>query len=150
MKIKLNWGTGIVIAMALFMTFILQYVYRAVSNSDNHYELVSEDYYKDELYYQQEINKINDASKLDKNVTVKRIKEGFLVTFPINMDVAKIKGNIYFQRPSDKNLDFEQDISLKEHKLLIKHNNLVAGKWNVRVDWKYEDEEYLLKETVFY
>ena len=72
MKIKINWGTGIVIAMLLFMTFILQFVYRSFDSKNSH-DLVSKDYYKDELYYQQEIDKMNNANKLEQNITFERV-----------------------------------------------------------------------------
>ena len=45
---KFNWGTGIVIAFALFMTFILSYVFKVQSNDKYDHELVVEDYYKKE------------------------------------------------------------------------------------------------------
>jgi len=150
MKIKINWGTAIVIAMVLFMAFILQFVYRSITVDKYNHNLVSEDYYKDELYYQQEIDKMNNANKLDQNLTVERVKEGFLLTFPQGMDHTKITGTAYFQRPSNINLDFQQDILLSEAKILINHTNLVEGKWKVKIDWKYNDIEYLLKETVFF
>jgi len=150
MKIKINWGTGVVIAMVLFMVFILQFVYRTLANDKYEHQLVSEDYYKDELYYQQEIDKMNNASKLEQNTTLERTKEGFLITFPSKMDVTKIMGNIYFQRPSNDKLDFEQDIKLTDNRIVINHDNLVSGKWKVKIDWKYNDEEYMLKEDVFY
>ncbi len=150
MKIKFNWGTGIVIAMVLFMAFILQFVYRSVAIDKYSHELVSEDYYKDELYYQQEIDKINNGNQLEQNITFERVKEGFLITFPQQMDVSKITGTVEFQRPSNKSLDFQQEISLKGSKLLINHTNLVSGKWKVKIDWKYDDKEYMLKEATFY
>ena len=150
MKIKFNWGTAMVIAMVLFMAFILQFVYRSITVDKYNHNLVSEDYYKDELYYQQEIDKMNNANKLDQNLTVERVKEGFLLTFPQGMDHTKITGTAYFQRPSNINLDFQQDILLSEAKILINHTNLVEGKWKVKIDWKYNDIEYLLKETVFF
>jgi len=149
MKIKFNWGTGIVIAMVLFMVFILQFLYRSFDTKNNH-DLVSEDYYKDELYYQQEIDKMNNANQLEQNLTFERVKDGFLFVFPQDMDASEITGTAYFQRPSNKDLDFQQDILLSDSKILINHTNLVEGKWKVKIDWKYNDEEYLLKETVFY
>jgi len=150
MKIKINWGTGIVIAMVLFMAFILQFVYRSVAIDKYNHELVSEDYYKDELYYQQEIDKINNGNQLEQNVSMERVKQGFLITFPQQMEASSITGTAYFQRPSNKRLDFKQTISLSDSKLLIEHTNLVSGKWKVKIDWKYDDKEYLLKEAVFY
>lgn len=150
MKIKINWGTGIVIAMVLFMAFILQFVYRSVTMDEYSHELVSEDYYKDELYYQQEIDKINNGNQLEQNASIALVKEGFLVTFPQNMEASNITGIAYFQRPSNQSLDFKQTIIVSDSKLLIKHTNLVSGKWKIKIDWKYEDKEFMLKETAFY
>ena len=51
MKIKINWGTGIAIAIALFIVFILSFVYKTIFIEKYEHHLVSEDYYKDELHY---------------------------------------------------------------------------------------------------
>jgi len=150
MKIKINWGTAMVIVMVLFMAFILQFVYRSIAVDKYEHHLVSEDYYKDELYYQQEIDKMNNASKLTQNVKVVRVGEGMLVSFPDDMDFTKIIGIAYFQRPSDERLDFQKNISISDHKMLITDDKLINGRWNVKIDWKYGDEEYLFKEPVFY
>jgi len=150
MKIKINWGTAMVIAMVLFMAFILQFVYRSIALDKYEHQLVSEDYYKDELYYQQEIDKMNNASKLIQNVKVDRVGEGMLVSFPDEMTFTEITGNVYFQRPSDERLDFQKEISLSDHIMLIKDDKLINGKWKVKIDWKYGDDEYLFKEAIFY
>ena len=150
MKIKINWGTAMVIAMVLFMAFILQFVYRSIALDKYEYQLVSEDYYKDELYYQQEIDKMNNASKLTQNVKVDRVGEGMLVSFPDEMTFTKIAGIVYFQRPSDERLDFQKNISLSNHSMLITDDKLINGKWKVKIDWKYGEDEYLFKEAIFY
>jgi len=150
MKIKINWGTAMVIAMVLFMAFILQFVYRSIAVDKYEHHLVSEDYYKDELYYQQEIDKMNNASKLTQNVKVDRVDEGMLVSFPDEMNFTKITGIVYFQRPSDERLDFKKEISLSDHIMLIKDDKLINGKWKVKIDWKYGNDEYLFKEAIFY
>ena len=150
MKIKINWGTAMVIAMVLFMAFILQFVYRSIAVDKYEHQLVSEDYYKDELYYQQEIDKMNNASKLTQNVKVDRGGEGMLVSFPDEMNFTKITGIVYFQRPSDERLDFKKEISLSDHIMLITDDKLINGKWKVKIDWKYGDDEYLFKKAIFY
>ena len=45
---KINWGTGIIIAFGLFMAFILSFVYKVQSNQKYDNELVTEEYYKKE------------------------------------------------------------------------------------------------------
>ena len=150
MKIKINWGTAMVIVMVLFMVFILQFLYRSIAIDKYEHHLVSEDYYKDELYYQNEIDKVNNASKLVQNVKAVRVKEGILVTFPDDMDETKITGKIYLQRPSDKRLDFVKEIELSNHEMLIREDKLINGKWNLKIDWVHNGHEYLLKESFFY
>lgn len=46
---KFNWGTAIVICFILFMGFILQYVFKVQFNSRYDNELVTEDYYQQEI-----------------------------------------------------------------------------------------------------
>ncbi|MEZ4839966.1 MAG: FixH family protein [Flavobacteriaceae bacterium] len=150
MKIKLNWGGAIVIVMALFMIFILQYVYRTITMDEYDHHLVSEDYYKDELFYQKEIDKIKNANELPQNLKVENTMEGLTLIFPESMEPTNISGKVYFQRPSDERIDFKKELNLTENKLVIKDERLVRGKWNVKVDWKYNKEEYMLKESIFY
>jgi len=150
MKIKFNWGTGIVIAMALFIVFILSFVYKTIAIDKYEHHLVSEDYYKDELYYQEEIDKLNNASKLSENITLSNSSQGITIQFPENLDFNKIKGTIYFLRRSNYKLDFDKEIKLNDHFTIIPDSLLVSGKWIIKIDWQYNDEKYLLKESWFY
>jgi len=150
MKIKINWGTGIVIAIVLFIAFILSFVYKTIFVEKYEHHLVSEDYYKDELHYQEEIDKLNNANFLPKNVSLTNTDKGIIIRFPEDKDFHKIKGKVGFLRRSNEKLDFERDIDLTENFMIIDDSLLVPGKWEIRVDWQYEDEEYLLKESWFY
>ncbi len=110
MKIKWNWGTGIVIAMVLFMAFILQFVYRASMVAKYEHSLVSEDYYKDEIHYQEEIDKVNKGNALKENISVIQNEDGLLIRFPKEFEASSLSGTVYFQRLSNEKLDFSKDI----------------------------------------
>ena len=150
MKIKINWGTGIVIAIVLFITFILSFVYKTLFMEEYEHHLVSEDYYKDELHYQEEIDKLNNAKYLTENLILSNTEQGIIIQFPKDKDFNKIEGKVNFLRRSNDKLDFEKKIDLSSHSMLIEDSILVKGKWEIRVDWQYNDEEYLLKESWFY
>jgi len=150
MKIKFNWGTGIFIAIVLFMAFILSFVYKSIALDEYKHELVSEDYYKDELHYQEDIDKLNNALKLEQNITLSNSANGINILFPQNLDYQKIKGDIFFKRLSNESLDFTKNINLKSHEVAIHDSLLVKGKWIIRIDWKYDNVDYLLKEDWFY
>ena len=150
MKLKLTWPTGIVIAIISFMIFILSFVYKSIAVDKYHHELISEDYYKDELHYQEEIDKLNNAKTLESDVELTNSKEGITIEFPKNIDENKIAGTITFLRLSDEKLDFTEGIQLTAHKQLIPSNKIVSGEWIVRIEWQNGDQEYLYKESWFY
>lgn len=147
---KINWGTGIVIAFTLFILFILSFVYRVQTDRKYDNELVTEDYYKAEGALDQDIEKKNNANALATQVTIKKNDEGIQVEFPADFDYSKIKGKVSLYRPSSQKLDFEVSISLTSPHLLIPKSNLTGGLWDISVDWNYEGKDYLNKETVYF
>ena len=146
---KINWGTGIVISMVLFMIFILYFVYKSLTPEYTH-ELVSEDYYKDELHYQKEIDKLNNAVKLESKISLKNSEKGITIQFPDSLNYQDVKGNISFQRYSNSVLDFSKNIELISNKIVIPDSLLVSGKWIIKIDWNYKGEEFLFKDSWFY
>lgn len=150
MKIRLNWPTGIVLAIISFMIFILSFVYKSIAVDRYQHELVSEDYYGDELHYQEEINKLNNSKTLEKDIQLSNSEKGIIVKFPEEIASDEISGLIRFQRLSNIKLDFSEEILLEGHEQLIPTERLVSGKWIIRVEWKHGEEEYLFKTAWFY
>ena len=147
---KINWGTGIVIAFICFISFIMYFIISMNTNSKYDHDLVTEEYYKAELGYQDEINKENNSKKLTENISYKKTPEGLLISFPSNLESDKITGNVFLYRPSNKQLDFETPISLSDNYLLIPENRLLDGRWNIKIDWQYKETSYLYKREIMY
>jgi hypothetical protein len=146
---KINWGTGIVIAFGLFMTFILYFVFEVQSNSKYDNDLVVEEYYKHDLHFQDEMKRIQNAHDLQQKPTVAFISEGVKVVFPATFDADKIKGNVLLYRASNKKFDFNTPIALNNSALIIPKNKLIKGQWNVNMEWQYEGKKYLTKEFIY-
>ena len=120
-------------------------------NTDKYgHDLVTEDYYKEELEYQKDIDRQNNAKTLSENITYSKTEEGIVIKFPKEIDYKKITGKVFLYRPSNKQLDFETSISLSNTYLLIPDKSLVDGRWNIKIDWQYNGEFYLFKETIVY
>ncbi|HSD14190.1 MAG TPA: FixH family protein [Flavobacterium sp.] len=145
---KINWGTGIIIAFALFMTFILYFVFKVQCDSQYDHEMVTEEYYKKELDFQSELNKQENANNLTERVSIEPNENGLLIVFPKTFDIAKIKGKVSLYRPSNQKLDFEVPISLSTSNLLIPKTDLVGGRWDIAVEWEYGGKEYLNKKEI--
>jgi len=109
---KINWGTGIVIAFALFMTFILYFVFKVQSDSKYDNELVVEEYYKHDVHFGDEMVRIQNAHDLAQKPIITNTPEGITIVFPDSFVPKNIKGNVSLYRPSNKKLDFEVPILL--------------------------------------
>ena len=71
MQIKINWGTAIILAFGLFMTFILYFVFKVQSNSKYDNELVVDEYYKHDAHFGDEMIRVQNAHDLVKKPKVK-------------------------------------------------------------------------------
>ena len=147
---KINWGTGIVLAFIGFIAFIMYFVLSMNFNDKYDHQLVTEDYYKQELEYQNDIDKVNNSKTLEENISFKKANEGLVFKFPENFDPKKITGKVFLYRPSNEHLDFETPISLSESYLLVPDKRLLDGRWNITIDWQYNETSYLFKKSIVY
>lgn len=147
---KINWGTGIVLAFIAFISFIMYFVINMTVNKKYEHDLVTENYYGLELQFQDDINKLERSKKLEENVVWERTAEGVNIVFPSSISSEDIKGTVFLYRPSNKQLDFKTVIILKDHQMLIPDKRLVGGRWNLSVDWQVKDTAYLYKTEISY
>ena len=150
MKFKISWPSGIVLALSAFIIFILSFVFKATFLPEYDHHLVSEEYYKDELNYQQEINKENKGVALKENIKIKKDSLGLTIIFPVEFEPSKINGTISFVRLSNDKIDFNIPIKLISNEILIKDEKLVEGRWDVKIEWNVNNIDYLYKEKLIY
>jgi len=142
--------TGIVIAVIEFISFSMYFVVNMNVNKKYDHDLVTEDYYKKELEFQNDIDKETNAKNLVENLSWKKTTEGLVITFPETLIKENITGKVFLYRPSNKQFDFETELSLSNHNLLIPDKRLLDGRWNIKVDWQYNGKSYLYKKEIIY
>ncbi|UNY99181.1 FixH family protein [Zhouia spongiae] len=147
---KFNWGTGIVIAFALFIAFIMYMVITMSTDKKYDHDLVTDEYYKKELSFQDKLDKEQQTLNAGYDISIKKNEKGLLISFPGQINDSEITGKVFLYRPSNKQLDFEIPFSTSNHLLLIPDNRLLDGRWNIEVDWKYNDSSYLNKKEITY
>jgi hypothetical protein len=139
----MNWGYRIAIFFMAFVTFMLFMLYQCVQQN---FDLVAEDYYAQEVVFQEQINQQNNVFKLDQKPSWDITEDNFKLSFPN----AFTKGNIHFFRPSDKNLDFGETLkidSLGQQQIAL--NKFKRGVYKVQLSWSDQKEAYYIEERVF-
>lgn len=147
---KISWGTAIVMAIVSFIAFILFFVITMSTNDKYSHDLVIEEYYKNELTFQEQLDKTRNATLLSENIKLNQTSEGLVISFPEELEFSKIEGNVFLYRPSNKHLDSEIPLSLSSHQLLVPDKSLLDGRWNIIIDWKYQGEDFYFKEDIIY
>ena len=142
----MNWGWSIVLAFSLFGLLIGWLVFRTFQET---IELVSDDYYQQELVYQRQIDKMTNNQALLVPLTFSQQAQQLVVQFPAEL-TAEVQGKIHLFRPSDVRRDQVMTITLNpQRQQIIATDELVKGHYKVKVDWTSGDAAYYTEETIF-
>lgn len=141
----MNFGHKIAIAYTLFVVFIISLVTFCVKQKDIF--LVSSDYYKKEIAYQDEIDKLSNTRDLTHPVRI--VKTDGSLTFEFPEELQGASGEIHFYRPSDANLDFKVPVHIApDHTQKVPVSRLVKGQWVVKMEWSKDGKNYLKEEKI--
>lgn len=125
---NMNWGKGIMIVMGLFIVFIGVLVSILISQK---VDLVTEEYYQEEIAYQHEINAILSGNGLD-SLTVSQKDEQLIVQFAKNIEPDSVVLKLW--RPNNKQLD--QSYSIQGTELfLIPLKDLQQGNYDLKCEY---------------
>lgn len=148
MKFKLNWGQSLFIVLGLFVIFIGSFVYKTLFLPEYDHTLVSEEYYKEEINYQQEIDRLNNAAELTQDLVVTSTSKGLELVFPNTFDYTKITAYLKLQRTADDNFDITKQLVLDSSTYLIPEKQLIRGRYSIKVNWEYDSIPYQLRDKI--
>jgi len=145
---KSGWFLPYVItgAFICFMSYIIFFVTQAMRSEVN---LVSKDYYQQELDYQNHIEVMNRTAAQNQEVTVAAPAGASQVIINIPGAAGKIAGNIQFFRPSDATQDFQMPIKLNESQnQIINTEKLAKGFWRVKINYTLGQEKFYYETRI--
>lgn len=137
-KFKFNWGWGIFCFFTLFVGFMIFMVYMTTTID---HDLVTSDYYKQEIEYQNKIDMKNNLAKTGQHVSVKENGNEVRVTVPINGEKLIDKAEVYFYRPSDESKDLKLD-NHQNGTFIIPNDQLAKGEYVIKTQWAVDGVNY--------
>ena len=140
----MNWGQKLTVAIAGFMGFIL---FLVISSHGVESDLVTDDYYQQEIDYQQTIDATENADALKGELVVETTDDAVRVTLPEDFQFAVV-GTVSFYRPDDASKDFTVDIPGDRRSILVPLSKLSAGQYEINVHCEYQDKAYFFKKPL--
>ena len=134
MQIKISWGTGLLLVFTAFTGMMSYMTYRCMKTPVN---LVTKEYYKDELGYQQVIDARQKADALSGEVDLRQEGRTITLTLPREMRNTAVKGSIQFYCASDagrdRNIVLRPDAGAGQD---ITAGLVQPGRYTVRIQWE--------------
>jgi len=137
---KWNWGTALALVLGVFIITMGFTLYRA---SQHRWDLVTHDYYEQELAYQQVIDGRTQAAKLAKRATISLQDGRVRLQLPEALAGKEAWVQIQWYCVQDERKDFTetlQDWSVSP--LYWPQERMGSGRWQAKVQLRVEGTHY--------
>lgn len=144
----MNWGWKIVL---LYSAFVIMTLSMVIFFMRQKVDLVADDYYKQEIQYQSQIDKITNARSLKEPVGYNYSHQPRTVklSFPNAHVQQGLVGKIHFYRPANAKEDKEFDINTNESgEQIISISSLSRGLWKIKISWNSGGKEFYDEKVV--
>lgn len=141
----LNWGHKLAIVYIAFALFMFFLVYKSTKSD---FQLVTKDYYKDELAYQQVIDGTNRANELSTFLTIEQVQDKIIIRLPSEMKGKKTEGEIWFYCINNNKNDQRLKLAVNEEgKQVIEAGILNPANYKVKINWKADNLNYYSEKS---
>jgi hypothetical protein len=141
----MNWGKWIVVSFVFFVAFIATLVTVCIRQDIN---LVSRNYYQDELAYQDQLDRLNNTKELIEKPSI-IVKDSHLEISFKQLNAIE-KGTIQLFCPSNEKMDRYYTIASsheRQHSYALA--DLPKGMYRARLQWTMHGKEYYMEEIIY-
>ncbi|MBK1895006.1 FixH family protein [Chryseobacterium paridis] len=145
-----SWGHGVVIALAAFIIFILSMLF-LFPNGQKNSEMVTDNYYEEELQYQDVIDAKKRADDLQEKPTYSQDTNGIKIVFPKDYNNSNTTVKFVLNRTDDQNLDIKRSEQLDENQsFIVPAKVLKTGGYTLRLMWTKDKINYRMDYDVIW
>lgn len=143
---KLNWGHKLILVFIAFGCMMSYLVYRCIKTN---VEMVSNDYYKDELVYQQVIDQTARANDLSEKLKIQKEGTAVVFHFPNEVKNTVVKGIAWFYCPANARKDRKIILNVNANGLqYAPEREFIPGNYIVKVNWNSSGKDYYSEQAI--
>ena len=141
----MSWGTKLLLVFVAFAMLMSTLVYLCMKQN---FELVSKDYYKDELRYQERIDGMNNVNNIG-NVVIKEYGDKVSIQLPKEVQGLVLNGQALFYCPVNSTNDRTIPLQVNDDGLmLIDKSRLAKANYQVKLNWQIGNEQYYTEQNL--
>ncbi len=141
----MNWGNKLILVFIGFAGLMATLVYKAVNTR---FELVSKEYYQDELRYQDKIDGRANAASIG-TVLITGENENLVLQLPKEMVGLTVKGEAWFYYKTDATKDLRLPLATDTAgRQIVDRKKLPANKYLLKLSWEAANKKYYLEKEI--
>ena len=140
------WPLAIILTFVVFISCTVGLVVLACSQKA---DLVSEDYYEQEIRFQNHLDRLDRTSNVDASIIYEAATQRIRIALPRAQSDHALRGRIELYRPSASGLDRQLALAPDARGIqTIDAAKLRPGLWKVRITWSAENQDYFLERAI--
>jgi nitrogen fixation protein FixH len=142
------WPAAIVVYFIGFFAFIVAFT---VFATRQRVDLVSQDYYEQEIDFQKQLDRLNRTQPFNAGaaVTYDSARQQLSIALPPAHARRPASGQIRLYRPSDAGIDQSVRLAVNADGVqFVDARQMREGLWKVRVQWKVDGQEYFFEQPL--
>lgn len=143
---KFHWGTGILIFLILFLLAAGLFIGFAMRQQVS---LVHRDYYEKGVDHSRQMQVEARSARFQNSIGTKMNQGGLQIDIEPGLAARMDSSYLYLYRPSDSRYDIQQSFAVSEHPLIIPGEELISGRYILKVFWIWEGLGYEIDQMVF-
>ena len=144
---KMSWGYKI---MFVYLAFVAGMCFLIFKASNQEFDLVTKDYYEQELKYQQVIDQSANASRLSMPLYIEKKEAELKISFPDEMKNKKKLVDFYLYYAADAKRDFRRSFELNENELAQALPVGMKGMYELKLTWETEGVKYYHEQKIYF
>ena len=136
--------------MFVYVTFVAGMGFLVFKASTEEFDLVTKDYYDQELKYQQIIDQSANTSNLSTPVTIEKREGELRISFPDAMKDKKKQVDFYLYYAADAKKDFRKSFEVNENELTQALPVGMKGMYELKLSWEAEGVKYYFEQKLFF
>lgn len=142
---KFSWGGRIVLLYGGFVALIITLV---VGSMKQDFQLVADDYYQQEIQYQNVLNASKNQSELSTPARIFANETTLTIEFPEEFKGQFVNGNVHFYSPINEEWDKIVPFTNVEERLEVPRDELVKTRYQIKLTWQADGKDYYQESDI--
>ena len=142
---KIGWGWKIAVLYSGFVVLILGLV---IAANRQHFDLVSNDYYEEEIAYQKVLDAGKNQSALSHPLNIHASDKVVTIEFPDEFKSKVLSGDIQFYSPVNAEWDRNFKINALDNSVNISRSALHNTRYTIKISCSVDGKQYYQESEI--